>query len=73
MIKTDIFLYQALVIAHGLEFWVKHKMQVNRAYKPSDLMRMAVKITGNKYKARDYTKAAQDLKDLVEASYANRS
>jgi len=59
--------YRALVIAKGLEMWAKHKMKLNRAYTPKNMMQAAAEITGKKYKARDYLVAAQDIRNLLEA------
>lgn len=63
--KTDVEIYKALAIAQGLEFYAKHKMRINRAYTPTNMIRMAIKITGNKYKPREYKKASDGLKDWI--------
>lgn len=62
---VDVFRAQA--IASALNFYVKTGMKVNSAYTPKAMMTMAAHITGKTYKARDYTLAANDLKE-----YANK-
>jgi len=63
---TQIDAYRALVVAKGLEFWAKHKMRLNRAYTPSNLMAAASQITGKKYRARDYLVAAADIREMLK-------
>lgn len=58
--------YQAVAIAHALEFYNKTGTQVNRAYTPKNMLQMAEKITGQKFKARDYLGAAKALKQWAE-------
>lgn len=56
--------YQQLVIAKALEVYAKTGMKVNRDYTPKNMMAMATKITGKKFKARDYLGAAKALRDI---------
>lgn len=57
--------YQALVIAKACEFYAKHKMQVNRAYTPTRMLKAAEHITGIKYKRGQHAQAAQDIRDTL--------
>lgn len=59
------------VLASGLDMYRKHKMIPNRAYTPKAMMEAAARYTGKTYKARDYERAANDLRELAKASAAN--
>ncbi len=67
MTNIDPQIYQAIVIAHALELWHKHRMRVNSAYTPSAMMRKAREITGAQFKPRDYLAAAQALRQAADA------
>jgi len=58
--------FQLLAIASGLEFYEKTGMKVNRAYTPKNMMFMAEKLTGQKFKARDYLGAAKALRAMLD-------
>lgn len=60
--------YQTLAIAQALEFYAKTGMKVNRAYTPTNMMRMASKITGRTFKPRAYVEAAQALRAMLEGA-----
>lgn len=53
--------YQAIAVKHGLLFYSKTGMRINRAYTPKNMMAMATKITGQTFKPRDYISAAQAI------------
>lgn len=55
-IAPEVLRYQALVIRKGLEA-CKIGLRLNRDYTPKRLMEMASKITGHKFKARDFDAA----------------
>lgn len=57
--------YQALVLAKALELYAHTGMKANRAYTPSAMMRTAARITGLRFRARDYLVAANALRALV--------
>jgi len=59
--------YRALVIAKGLETYAATGMKLNRAYTPKNMMKAAEGITGKKYRARDYTIAAMDIRAMLES------
>lgn len=61
-----VSIFQALAIKHGLKA-IKLGMRVNRAYTPKNCMAMASKITGKKFKARDYDGAIKALEEWCEA------
>lgn len=58
--------YQALAVKVALRAYAKHKMQVNRAYTPKNMLATASAITGANYKVGDYLKAADDIEKLLE-------
>jgi hypothetical protein len=57
--------YQALVVKQGLKA-IKVGLRLNRSYTPKNLMAMATKITGQKFKARDYDSAIEALESWIE-------
>lgn len=61
-----VSVFQCLTIASGLNMYRKHKMIPNRAYTPKAMMAAAERITGQKFKARDYEGAANALRALAE-------
>lgn len=63
---SDVGVYRAVVIANALRFYARTGFKVNRAYTPSNMMRAAREITGQAFRPRDYTGAADAL-----SSWAN--
>lgn len=63
---AQIPLYQAAVIKAALTLYAKHRIQVNRAYTPTAMLRTAGTITGKKYAARAYDLAAADLQEYID-------
>lgn len=57
--------YRRIVIANGLKMYAKCGMMPNRAYTPKNMMTMAAKLTGKKFKARDCIGAAKALLEQV--------
>ncbi len=55
--------FQACVIARALDTYAATGRKVNRAYTPKAMMNTATKITGKVFLARDYTGAAQELRE----------
>jgi hypothetical protein len=53
--------YQAIVIKHAIKFYAKTGMKVNRAYTPTNMLRVASKITGHPYKRGQFDQAVADL------------
>lgn len=68
----QISVYQALCVKHGLQAITKG-FRINRAYTPKNCMAMATKITGEKFKARDYEGAIKALEGWIENARALRS
>lgn len=62
----NVRIYQALAVKVALRAYAKHKMQVNRAYTPKNMLLAAGRMTGAMYKRGDYLKAADDLEKLCE-------
>lgn len=53
--------FAAEVLASALRFYAKTKMQVNRAYTPTTILRAAKRYTGKDYKRGQYLIAAEDV------------
>lgn len=68
---SAVNVFAAITIAKALDIYAKTGMRVNRAYTPSNMMAMAKKVTGQKLKARDYTGAAQALRDWAATQKAD--
>jgi hypothetical protein len=64
-----IAIYQALAIKQGLKA-CKIGMRVNRAYTPTNLMAMVLKITGKKFKLKQYDEAIAAIEAWVEQQRA---
>jgi len=62
---SDIGKFQALVIAKALRMYAKHKIQVNRSYTPTAMLRTANILTGSAFKRGQYEQAAQALEELA--------
>jgi hypothetical protein len=61
----QVMTYRALVIKKACEMYAKHKMQVNRAYTPTAMLKAASGITGIVYKRGQHAQAAQDIADQL--------
>lgn len=57
--NTDM--YQALVVRKALQLYAKTGIKANSAYTPSAMMRTAERITGRRFKSRDYLGATAAL------------
>lgn len=66
MNMAEVAMYQALAIKHGLVFYARHGVRINRAYTPKNMMAMATKITGRKFKPRDYMGAVAALQEWTD-------
>ncbi len=62
--------YQAIAIKHALILYRGTGMKANSMYTPKNMMAMAMKITGLKFKSRDYTGAIEALKVWIDQSRA---
>ncbi len=65
-VGPEVNAYQCIVVAKALRFYAKTRMQVNRAYTPKNMMLTAEKLTGQKFKARDYLGAAAALEAMTQ-------
>ena len=63
-------IYQALAIAKGLEVYAACGLKVNRDYTPSNMIRMANKITGHIYRRGQYKAAALALREWAQRQEA---
>lgn len=61
---VDVF--QCKVIASGLRLYAKTGMKPNAHYTPKNMMAAATRLTGKKFKARDYMGAADALVMLAD-------
>ena len=62
---TGIDAYQATVIASALTYYSRTNVPINRAYTPKNMMATAERITGQKFKRRDYLGAAKALREYA--------
>jgi hypothetical protein len=66
--------YQALVVKHGIEFYLRTGRQVNAAYTPKNMCLTASAITGETYGPRwksDLPRAARDLQSWLDLDKGN--
>jgi len=70
MSAIDPRTYQALAIRHALRLYAATGIKANSSYTPSNMLRAAGKITGNKYPRGHYAEAAADLLAWCEARTA---
>jgi len=68
MTMIDPSRYQAVVVKAALRLYAKTGMKANSAYTPKNMMAVATKITGKKFKARDYLGAADALEAWIQES-----
>lgn len=54
--------FAALTVASALKLYANTGIKANRAYTPKNMMAMATKATGQKFKARAYLEAAEALR-----------
>jgi len=66
-----VSVFQCKVIASGLKLYAKTGMKPNAHYTPKNMMAAAERITGKKFKARDYLGAAAALSALADQTAAN--
>ena len=57
--------YQALVIARALKLYAKTGIKANRAYTPTNMLRMATKITGKSFKRGQYMEAHDAIMEAL--------
>jgi len=63
----EVARFQAIVIKNALAMYRKTGMMANRSYTPKRMMAMAEKITGKRFKARDYLGAEEAITAILEA------
>lgn len=56
--------YVCTALALALEMYAKHKIMMNRAYTPKNMIAAAERETGLKFKPRDYLDAAKALREV---------
>lgn len=65
-ISVSPAIFQALAIAKALRLYHGTGMKVNSAYTPINMRLMAEKITGQRFKSRDYLGMAQALEEFAD-------
>lgn len=63
-------LFQVTAVRGAIDFYLKTKMAVNRAYTPKAMRAFATKITGKPYKRTELAKASADLTVWIKAMKA---
>lgn len=63
-------IFRARVIASGLRLYAKTGMKPNRAYTPTNMLRAASEMTGQKFKRGQYEEAAAALTALADKANA---
>ncbi|MBS3648827.1 hypothetical protein KEU06_09435 [Pseudaminobacter sp. 19-2017] len=61
-----VSVFQAITIKTALKLYAKTGIKANRAYTPKAMMTMAEKITGQKFRARDYLGAVAGLETWID-------
>ena len=64
--SVDPATYQRLAIASALRLYAKHGIRANRSYTPKAMMATAERLTGQKFRPRDYLGAAEALNPRLE-------
>jgi hypothetical protein len=59
-------IYRATAIASALRLYAKTKIQMNRAYTPTSMLKAASEITGQTFKRGQYLEAAAALKAYAD-------
>ena len=65
-----VMLFQTIALRHAIDFYINHKMRVNRAYTVSAMLDAASRTTGNTYKRTQLAKASLDLQKWIHAMKA---
>lgn len=63
--------YQALAVARGLDFYAEHKMRINKAYTPKNMLATASAITGKSFKRNQLREAAAALRAFANTVAGN--
>ena len=64
-INKNVTAHQMLAVAAGLDFYVKFKSPINRAYTPKNMLTTASKLTGLKFNRNELSRAAAELRNIV--------
>lgn len=70
--EVQVSIYQALAIKHGLRFYARHAMRINKAYTPKAMLAMATKITGKEFKKGAYMEASDALDAWIKEEHAKQ-
>ncbi len=73
--KEQVQLFQAIVVKHAMKLYLKTGLKVNRAYTPTNMRKVATKITGHQYTAskNGLALALDDLTKWLEAKQTSAS
>ena len=64
--EAGVNTFVAVTLRSGLKLYAKTGIKPNRAWTPTSMMREAGRITGRKFKARDYDGAVAALTEWLE-------
>lgn len=62
----EVGVFAMITLKSALSLYAKTGMKVNRAYTPTAMMRTASRMTGRKFKARDYAGAIVALDECIK-------
>jgi hypothetical protein len=65
-----VAIFEAIALKTALWGYAKFKMQPNRHYTPTRMLRAATRITGRPFKRGQYAEAAQSLAEWIETARA---
>lgn len=64
---SDVRIFQAYTVATGLAFYAKFGIPINRAYTPTNMLRVAHELTGKRFNRAQMLAAADALREWAEA------
>lgn len=67
---TNVPLYVAIAVKHGLKLYMATGMKPNRAWTPTAMLRKASEITGQEFKRGQYAQAVAALDAYLDAAEA---
>lgn len=58
--------FQIIVVKNAIKLYRDHGMKANRDYTPRNMRLMAEKLTGKKFKTRDWNGMVEALEELLQ-------
>lgn len=65
-VDDQVSVFAMITLKSALSLYAKTGMKANRAYTPTAMMRTASRMTGKKFKARDYAGAIAALEEVIK-------